>query len=408
MSKSKRVDIPDLDDFATNIAEKIISAKDKKTDTAALEEYIKAHTFDINNKPPDDVGILFYNGVQIGSRGNIVSITGPAKSRKTVVMSGIASSVFMPQGFDSLGFTSILKPDEKSLHIDTEQGYQHYYDAVCRIFRDAGVTSIPARFHSLHTRDADIKLRIELTEFLLEKIKPTVVFIDGITDYIYDINSQEEAVQVGEHLLRWSYRYNCLIIVVIHTTKSTGFMTGAIGTYLEKKCETSIKVTKQEEPNHAISDVQCQYARGAGFPAFSIELDQSKGKYVRIDDQRATSKGKHGDKSPDAYPDEVHAPVIARIFQYRPGFGDYEIRREVVNALELVTGDKINGKVAAKFLDYYHSRAMIVKHPDGLWMRAGMVKIPDPQTQIFGDDYGNNQPEFYQGDDNGASDDLPF
>jgi hypothetical protein len=401
-SKKPRVEIPDLDDFATQIAEKIANPKEVKTDEKILRDYIKAHTFDINKKPPDDVAVLFHDGKQIGSRGNIVTITGPAKSRKTVIMSAIAKSFFLDAGFDSLGFTSKLHADEKLLHIDTEQGYQHYYQAVCRIFQGTG-KSIPERFHSLHTRDADIKLRIELTEFLLAELMPSVVFIDGITDYIYDINSQEEAVQVGEKLLKWSYRYNCLIIAVIHTTKSTGYMTGAIGTYLEKKCETSIKVIKPED-NDSISDVICQYSRGVGFPAFTIEMDQDKGQYVRIDDRRATAKGKHGDKSPEAYADEIHAAVLARVFQYRQTLNDYELSREIINAMNLVNGDKILQKVAKKFIDYYHSRAMMIQSPDtALWMRAGMRKLEEPQRQIFSSDHLAQEPDFFS-----TSDDLPF
>ena len=412
-SKSKRIDIPDLDDFATKIADKIIVPRETKVDEDALRSFIKTHTFDVTKKPPENVHVLYYNGVPIGSRGNIVTITGPAKSRKTVVMSGIASAFFMDHGFDSLGFTTRLDDDDKILHIDTEQSYHHYYETVCRIFRDAGKT-IPPHFHSLHTRDADIKLRIELTEYLLQVLEPAVLFIDGITDYIYDINSQEEAVRIGEILLRWTYQYNCLCIAVIHTTKSTGFMTGAIGTYLEKKCETAIKVTKPED-NEMISDVTCQYARGPGFKAFSIELDKERGKYVRIDDHRATAKGKGGDMAPGAYSPEVHAAILARVFQYRPGLPEYDLKKEIISAMKLMNGDKLNATLAGYFVDYYNENALIIRHPDSqMWMRAGLRKIQDPQRKIFHLEERRTEPDFYDGPTpeemqrGGDNDDLPF
>jgi hypothetical protein len=371
----------------------------------ALEEYVAAHKFDINKKPPEDVAVLLYKDLQIGSRGNIVTITGKAKSRKTVIASAIATSFFLPAEAEFLGFNAALNPDDKILHIDTEQGYYHYYESVVRIFRDAGV-DIPERFTSIHTRDAEVGLRIELTEYLLETLRPRVCIVDGVTDFVYDINSQQEAVEVGEKLLQWSYRYDCVIIVVIHTTKTTGYMTGAIGTYLEKKCETSIKVEKPED-NEDISTVTCQFSRNKSFPSFVIEYDPNKNRYIVIDDQAITTKGAKGKKSPEAYPPETHKAMITRMFLFREAFKDFELRGSIVSALKHVSGDTIKANQATAWMHYYNEAGLIFCNPEGAWMRVGPAATsPDPTTKQANLNF--NSPDETATSPEIGTDDLPF
>jgi hypothetical protein len=402
---------PELDDFLVKkVADQVkqdLAAQNKPT-PEQLEEYISSHSFDITRKPPEDVAVLFYKDLQVGSRGNIVTITGKAKSRKTVVASAIATSFFLPAGNTFLGFRAELQPDGKILHIDTEQGYLHYYESVVRIFRDAGV-EIPDRFKSVHTRDADPEFRIELTEYLLEILKPDVLILDGVTDFIYDINSQEEAVRVGSLLLKWSYRFNCVIVVVIHTTKSTGYMTGAIGTYLEKKCETSIKVEKPED-REEVSHVSCQYSRNKAFESFTIEYDQRSERYKILDEQDITTKGPKGSREPEDYPDTVHKAIIQRIYVLRHSLNTHELTSQIVKGLKTITNDDIKASKVKSWIEYYNSQAWIMASPEGAWMRAELTATSTGSSAARKQDdlkFDVNASEM-PATDPGPTDDLPF
>jgi hypothetical protein len=394
----KGLDLPTLNDFV----QKVEAVIKPNTDPKEFEAYLAEHRFNLSKLPPENVKLFYYNGLLIGSRQNIVSIMGKAKSRKTVLASAIATSAFLQDGQSFLGFSCDLAPEEKILHIDTEQGYYHYYYSVKRIFDDAGLSVVPERFDSIYTRDATIDFRIELIEYLIQKNRPAVVIIDGVTDLTYDINDQKEASRVGERLLGWSGKYDCLIIVVIHETKSTGFMTGAIGTYLEKKSETVIKVVKEEELD-SISSVSCQYSRNKAFSAFSIEYDEAKNHYVIVDDQRVTTKGSKGDKRPQAYPDDIHELILKRAFNVRSALQDFELNNGLVKAIKHVTQDEIRAKQVKLWIDYYQEKTWLFKNPiEGAWMR--------PEDVPRGLQTGLNfeTAELPHSDASAATDDLPF
>jgi len=383
----------------------VVKAMTDKPDDKVLDEYIGAHKFDITKLPPEDSHIIFYNGMPIGSRGNIVSITGKAKSRKTVVASAVASSCFSPEGF--LGFTADLGENENLLHIDTEQGYYHYYGSVARIFKDAGwAEEVPPNFFSVHTRDATVDFRIQLVEYLLEIHKPRVVILDGITDFVKNINDQDEATEIGEKLLSWSYKYDALIIVIIHTTKTTGYMTGAVGTHLEKKSQTVIKVEKdddgKEDGDPNVSHVSCQYSRDKGFKSFSIQYVEELGRYDRLPEGEIESKGKKGDRSPGAYREEDHKLIITRTFGYNDKVPDEEIRKRIWKAVNSLGGDKLSKMEVAAFINFFNERAMMFQDPSGAGMRpaAGTTSnhTAPGETGLFTN--VNSAPD--------SSDDLPF
>lgn len=358
------------EDFLTGIEQAIKGVPDEK----AIAEYLADHKFDITKLPPEDSHIFFYNGIPIGSRGNIVSITGKAKSRKTVVASAIATSCFIEGNF--LGFTSDLGADEMILHVDTEQGYYHYYGSVVRILADAGrKNNLPPNFISVHTRDATVEFRIQLTDYLLKTYRPRVMILDGITDYVKNINDQDEATYIGERLLSWSYVYDCLIIVVIHTTKTTGYMTGAVGTHLEKKSQTVIKVVRdddgKEDGDDNVSHVSCQYARDKGFKAFAITYVEELGRYALLPEKDVLKKGKKGDRSPEAFADDNHKKILSAVFLYLDEVEDSKLLDKIFKAVKNISGDKLNLSERRAFVKYYNEKALIFQNPVGAWMRPG-------------------------------------
>jgi len=405
MITPKRTDLKSLftEDFLTGIERAIKGEPDEK----AIAEYLVAHRFDINKIPPEDSHLFFYNGIPIGSRGNIVSITGRAKSRKTVVASAIATSCFVEGNF--LGFTSDLAEGEIILHVDTEQGYYHYYGSVTRIFNDAGLkNNIPENFVSVHTRDATFEFRIQLTDYLLKTYRPRVMILDGITDYVKNINDQDEATDIGERLLSWSYVYDCLIIVVIHTTKTTGYMTGAVGTHLEKKSQTVIKVVRdddgKEDGDENVSHVSCQYARDKGFKNFSIVYVEELGRYDLLPEENVLKKGKKGDKSPEAYSEEDHKIILSAVFLYLDEVLDLKLPDKIRKAVKTVSGEWINRSEVRAFVKYYNEKALIFQNPAGAWMRPGAGTTSNPtapgETGLFG-----SPPPGKAGEE---TDDLPF
>lgn len=370
------------------MGDKIISFKDiqgipdRSTDLAA---YISAHQFNPSKSPKEDDTLLFLQNIPIGSRENIITITGRSKSRKTIAASAIATSFFIED--HHLGFSSQLAKDAKILHIDTEQGYKHYFHSVERIFRDAHIPHDP-RFTSIHTRDADIPMRLELIDYLVESLRPSVLIIDGLTDLVYDINDQAEATKIGEKFLQISSKYQLLVIGVIHTTKTTGFMTGAIGTIFEKKSETVIKVELMEnEP--MISNISCQFSRNKPFETFSIEADDHNN-YTLVDESKII---KNGQKDFNFYSREQHIDFLDNIFGENMSLSEEKVQKAIKRLADTSISNPISPKTSREWVEKYKIDALLIVAPDGL-SRAFKPLKPLHDTQLKIDEQ--------------KEDDLPF
>lgn len=246
----------------------------------SLESLIKKHTFDINRKPERDTKVCWINGELVGSKGNSISITGMAKSRKSALAAALLASAIC--GREILGIQCALNEGDKVLHIDTEQGYEDYYETVMRILRMSGNATVPENFVSVHERAFDVAQRFDALEYLFKMHRPTICVIDGIRDLLMDFNSNEETSKVISNIMRLSFEYNALIVCVIHVTKSHGNMRGALGTALEDKSETVIKVEKDDKEKNR-SKVYPIYSRHKDFEAFEIEWSDEAGGYIKVD-----------------------------------------------------------------------------------------------------------------------------
>ncbi len=370
-------------------------------DVKDFDTYIEDHSFDINKLPDENDKIIFYEEDAIGSSGNIISITGKAKSRKTVIASALITAMLLGAVKSFLKFTANIR-GRAIVHIDTEQGYGHYYDSILRMIKNAGLEIPPQNFHSIHTRDAEIEFMIELVEYYIEKVQPGVLILDGAADFVYDFNDQKEARKFVRKLLKWSTQYKMVVIAIIHTTKTTGFMTGALGTALEKQSETVIKVEKDEK-DESFSHVSCQYSRNKKFPDFTIQFDEQKGEYVVVNEPEIHTKGKGGNKFPEGYHEDIHTSIITQLFIVRSAYNAHELRLSIIAKVKQATNDDIGSKMATKWIEYYNQRTLIYQDPDSAtWMRTG---APVAQTSLFHNNTQADDENVMPGDN---PDELPF
>lgn len=398
MSRRKNL-FSDIDDFSL-IPERSQGEED-------LQNFLLDNQYKDGMTAPADEKILFYNGIPIGSRGNIVAINGKAKSRKSVIASAIMSSAFIedPEGF--LGFTCQIDHDAKVLNFDTEQGLGHWIEGSRRVVRDAGFDKRPLGFYSHHTREKDVEERLQLFEYALKFYNPDIAVLDGITDVVYDLNSQEEATTVGGKLMRWSVKYNCLIVTVIHLTKGTGYMTGALGTYLEKKCQTAIKCEKDEK-DEDISHVTCQYSRDRGFPPFAIMYDEDEKHYYRLNEEQIVSRGPKANNYPDTKSAEFKLQFISALWRLHSGYKtERDLRHMGIKTAGQQLGMELKGKEITAWADYFKASGEIAWHADVGFIQG--EKLRDAQAKAPPLPFDESVPDLALGDhEPNPVDDLPF
>lgn len=214
-------------------------------------------------------------GMPCFPRGELVAVTGKAKSGKTFLCSALM--VVAGHG-QCLG---IIRQEEQSLPvlwIDTEQSEESTQDIlVKRIIRMASSRSpehkdgyaeepsLPQRSSSnqpfessgisvINLRSVGWDQRMELIEAAMELTKPALVIFDGIRDVVSDINDGVVAQQVIERTMRLASTYNACIVCVLHQNKAVEdhSLRGALGTELQNKSFETYECKKGEDRSFTV------------------------------------------------------------------------------------------------------------------------------------------------------------
>jgi len=211
--------------------------------------------------------------IGIGTYGNFSVISGSPKTKKTFLISLLAS-VFLGGKNNFGGDLKGHRNEKDVIHIDTEQGKWHCQKVFKRVL-DMNVIDYSEFYYTFGLRTIGFKQRIQFIEYCLEhKSKDTgLLIIDGISDLVSDVNNIEESNACVQKLMEWSAKYNCHILCVIHTNYGSEKLTGHLGSALMKKCETEIYLEQSEDIKEWIT-VKCKRSRGYSFETFSFKVNE--------------------------------------------------------------------------------------------------------------------------------------
>ncbi len=209
--------------------------------------------------------------VRLFTLGNFSAVIGKAKSKKTIFLTMVSSVIINNRLFDTK-FKVLLPDNKKSMaYFDTEQGDYDVYSTAKRIAAMAGRYD---GFEMFQLREYEPRQRCEMIDqYLRENPQVGFVVIDGIADLGVAVNDEEEATRVTGLLMRWTKQYNVHIVNVIHQNKMNDFATGHLGSYIMKKAEIILSVTKDVE-NKERSEVRCDMSRGPDFEPFSFVINE--------------------------------------------------------------------------------------------------------------------------------------
>lgn len=216
----------------------------------------------------DQVLLFFkasYGWTEVFTIGNISTIIGKAKSRKTFLTTSIVAGIITNR---EMQFRSQLTGDV--VIFDTEQGKFHVWRVTKRI--EAMVGKWPENLRVFGLRPLTTQERVNEIENYIMQYGPQLVIIDGIRDLVTDINSADQATEIVGKLMRWSYEKNCHICSVLHQNKADDNARGHIGSEIVNKSETVISVNKAK--NKEFSDVKSMYTRGKETEDFQFYIDK--------------------------------------------------------------------------------------------------------------------------------------
>ncbi len=211
--------------------------------------------------------ILKIHGVDKLSLGNISAVIGKAKSKKTFLLSLFTAAVL---GNNIDGVLQPVKPGD-IIYVDTEQGRYDVQRVLKRINFLNNQESYKVRMYGLRPYTPDERLDAIDEMLKMYGNKSVMLVIDGIRDLIYDINSAVESTNIMSKIMKWSDDYNIHIVCVLHQNKADGSARGHIGTELQNKSESVLRV-ERELKDYSLSNVSEVFGRGKGVPGFSIKI----------------------------------------------------------------------------------------------------------------------------------------
>ena len=221
---------------------------------AELLAMMEERRFDATKPPPPPRSIYTLGGTVIGTPGNLGTITAAKSAGKSAVIGAMLASTMGERKRDYLGFGSENPPGLAVLHYDTEQAKYDAWHVGDSALKRAGLKpeEQPAWLYSyrltgLSHSDAwlVIKMTVRLAADQCKGIHS--ILIDGVADLVANVNDAEECNAFVADLHALAIEYDCWVCGVIHFNPGTEKTRGHLGSQLERKAETNLRLDKDKE-----------------------------------------------------------------------------------------------------------------------------------------------------------------
>ena len=333
-----------------------------------MQELINSCKIDLLEKlaPPPVAMEVMSDGkpITLFSKGNFSIVTGPAKSRKSFLISMLVAAAIKGnlQGMFHCSYsgTNIL--------IDTEQSRyksQQIAKRICELSENVS----PSNFDIYSLRTLEPSQRLDLIDRVLETTSNVnFVAIDGIIDLEIDpILQADQAQKIILKLMKWSEIYNIHIVCVLHYNKTVATLLGHLGSFGHRKADAVIEVLKSKA-DAGISEVKAIDCREKEFEPFAFSVDQMGLPYILEDYTfEKAAKGKQAACEPRAkaitanqLDTETHTEILTRVFNIQKEQGYSELFKNIKDTMEK-EGKPIGDNRAKDFVTYYLNNESIIK-----------------------------------------------
>lgn len=187
--------------------------------------------------------------------GMICGVAGPQKSRKSLFLHALIAGAL--SGNPYLGIKVELE-GKTLLHVDCEQPEYWWRRDISRIEKmNNGPSPL---FKACNMRKMTPLERQEEFYEQCITLMPGIIVLDGLVDLCLNFNDIPASQSVMDLIMRITAETNAVLITVLHTTKSDGFVRGHLGSFLQQKADYVIQVSPMEE--NIYSQAKALDARG--------------------------------------------------------------------------------------------------------------------------------------------------
>ena len=360
---AKKIDKFTVDAVPASVADPerlgVFKVERRTAETPENTPFWRQFLFDFTKPQPVPPGLVFRDGVAVASRRTLTMVAGEEKSGKSYNLAlMIAAAV---GGRDCFGY-SALQP-LRAVAIETEMSDDEAAARYRGAFNAAGIqtTSSPQNLDVLRLRGCDPRQKQEVLRDVVEDIRPDVVFIDGLLDFVADFNDPAQATEVVEGLLQICDSYNCGVVVTIHTNpeyNGRAKALGHVGSALARR-DSCFLLSKRSGP---VIQVSFRHGRGGGFPPFSFTIGSDGTPQLIAKGQQQEGEGQQEQKA-----DKGPAPAMVKLLEVMEPGREYK-RTELVKLLQPFN-------ISEQNTDKYLNRGV----KDGVFQKLGRGIYSVPQ-----------------------------
>lgn len=230
--------------------------------------------FDYTSSLIDEVQpIICIGDAPVVVLGELTLVSGPKKTYKSNVCQCMAAALLGGSSDECINF-SRQHPEKKYkvMMIDTEQSRADYKRKCCSTLNRAGLSTdkVDDCLIAYAWRGKEPSDMVKALPVVVAQNHPDVVIIDGIADFMVDINNVQESRSLTSLLLSLCDNMKCAIVCVIHQNQSNAKDRGHIGTLLGNKVFGYIALKRKQG---AVSVSASDGCRGKAFREFTIVYD---------------------------------------------------------------------------------------------------------------------------------------
>ena len=207
--------------------------------------------------------------------GGFSVITGQQKSRKTFLLSILASSYIKPN--EKIVNVISNPPENKNvcLYFDTEQSESDAQRVQQRILKLANLEK-SEKFYYFNMCGTDVSEMIDFIFNAIENIKNVgYVIIDGIADLLESINDEVATKKLTLLIQKTLIKKSIHLTYALHFNKGSEQVSGWIGSTGVRKADCVIKLSKCKELPNKRSVVTCMDLRGSeNFNDWTFEIGE--------------------------------------------------------------------------------------------------------------------------------------
>lgn len=253
----KAIGLRDEREFVRKFNAIVASAYEENADkpkSNTIRDKLSARRFNLGKPPPLPRPIYSMAGRVICTPGNLLELSANNKTCKTTYLTSGFIAASFGLGGDTLGIKSANPHKYALIHFDTEQSPFHQHRVVATALARVGVNDNPGWLRSY--RLADISTPSELVQMLQYELRVAKeehrgihsVLLDGVADFVLDVNDSKACPEFVAKLHQLAIEYDTVIVCILHLNpNSDNKSRGHLGSQLERKAETVLRLVKAKD-----------------------------------------------------------------------------------------------------------------------------------------------------------------